>query len=61
MVPNFKYPRLSDARIVILNDTVPKGSRADEGNLIFVHHVLNLVLDRVQSGRVQHPAYVHQS
>ena len=32
MVPNIKYPRLSDARIVISNETVPAGSRADEGN-----------------------------
>ena len=31
VAPNFQYPRLSEARIVISNNTVPSGSRADEG------------------------------
>ena len=31
VVPNFKHPRMSSARIVIANETVPIGSRANEG------------------------------
>jgi len=31
VIPNFKHPRMSSARIVIANETVPIGSRANEG------------------------------
>ena len=31
VAPNFPYPQLSEARIIISNNTVPVGSRADEG------------------------------
>ena len=31
VVPNIQSPRLSEARVLISNHTVPTGSRADEG------------------------------
>ena len=37
VVPNFKHPRMSSARIVIANETVPSGSRANEGIEAVIH------------------------